>query len=29
MKGFIFTCDKNKEKNAVQDAYNLLNSVIK
>lgn len=23
-KGFLITCDKNKEKQAIKDAYNFL-----
>lgn len=26
-KGFLVSCDKNKEKQAIRDAYNFLNEV--
>jgi hypothetical protein len=26
--GFLITCDKNKEKQAIKDAYNFLNQVL-
>lgn len=28
LAGFIITCDNHKEKNAINDAYNILNEVI-
>lgn len=28
LSGFIITCDTNREKNAINDAYNLLNEVL-
>lgn len=28
ISGFIITCDNHKEKNAINDAYNLLNEVF-
>jgi hypothetical protein len=27
MKGFVLMCDRDREKNAVKDAYNFLNPV--
>ena len=27
LAGFIITCDNHKEKNAINDAYNILNEV--
>ncbi len=27
LSGFIITCDNNREKNAINDAYNILNEV--
>lgn len=28
LSGFIITCDNHKEKNAINDAYNILNEVF-
>jgi len=27
LSGFIITCDNHREKNAINDAYNILNEV--
>jgi len=29
MLGFLIMCDRNKEKNAIKEAYSLLNQVSK
>ena len=28
LKGFIITCDNNREKNAINESYNILNEVF-